>query len=112
MIQFVGEDEVLLAENGRDRARIGGEAALKDDAGFHVLEARNLLFELHVDAHGAGNGSHRARTDAVFARGRDRCFDQLGVCRKPEIIVRGEVDDALAVVGADRPPAGPRAPAA
>ena len=102
MVQLVGDDEVFFAEDGGDRAGVGGESGLEDDAGFDVLEARDLFFELHVDLHGAGDGAHRARSDAVFTRGFERGFAQLGMRGQAEIIVGGEVDDLLAVEGADR----------
>ena len=102
VIQLVGDDEVFLAENRGDGAGIGGEAGLEDHAGFDVLEARNLFFQLHVDRHGAGDGAHRAGADAVLLRGFERGFAQLGVSGQSEIVVGGEVDDLLAVEGADR----------
>ena len=60
VVQLVGEDEVFFAENRAHRARVGGKPALEHDARLHILEARNLLLELHVDAHRPGNGPHRA----------------------------------------------------
>ena len=102
VVELVGDDEVFFAEDGRDRARVGGEAGLEDDAGFDVLEARDLFFQLHVDLHGAGDGAHRARADAEFLRRFERGFAQLGMGGQAEIIVGGEVDDLLAVEGADR----------
>ena len=60
---------------------------LKDHAGFDVLEARDLLLQLHVDLHGAGDGAHRARADAVFLRGFQRGFAQLGMRGQAEVIV-------------------------
>jgi hypothetical protein len=102
VIQFVGDDEVVFAQKCRHRARVGGESRLEDHAGFDVLEARDLFFQFHVDLHGAGDGAHRARSDAVFARGFERRLAQFGMRRQPEVIVRGEVDDLLAVEGADR----------
>ena len=60
VVELVGDDEVVLAQHGGDRARIGGESGLKDHAGFDVLEAGDLFLQLHVDLHGAGDGAHRA----------------------------------------------------
>ena len=60
VIQLVGDDEVVLAQDGGNRACIGGESGLKDHAGFDILEASDLFFELHVDLHGTGNRAHRA----------------------------------------------------
>ena len=83
-------------------AGVGRKAALEDHAGFHVLEAGDLLLQLHVDAHGAGDGSHRARTHAEGARGGQRRLNQLGVVGQAQIIVAGQVDHLLAVVVAHR----------
>ncbi len=60
VIQRVGDDEVVFAQNRRNRARVGREARLEDDAGLDVLEARDLLLQLHVNLHGAGDGAHGA----------------------------------------------------
>jgi len=60
VVQFVGQDKVLLAQNRADRAGVGRKAALKNHAGLHILEAGNLFFQLHVNAHRSRNRSHRA----------------------------------------------------
>ena len=57
VIELVGEDEVLFAEDGGDGAGVGGEAGLEDDAGLDAFEGCDLLLELHVDAHGSGDGA-------------------------------------------------------
>ena len=101
VIELVGEDEVFFAEDGRDGARVGGEAGLEDDAGLDVFEGGNLLLEFHVDAHGAGDGAHGTGAYAVLLRGGDRGLTQLGMVAQAEVVVGGQVDDA-AVVGADR----------
>jgi len=54
-----------------------------------------------VNLHGAGDGADGARPYAVFARGFEGGFAQLGMGGKAEIIVRGEIDNALAVESAD-----------
>ena len=102
VVQLVGEDEVLFAENRAHRAGVGRKAALEDHAGLNIFEARNLLFELHVDAHGSGDGAHRARAHAEGPRGRDGRFNQLGVVGQAEIVVAGQVDHLAAVVVANR----------
>ncbi len=102
MVELVGEDEVFLAQDGAYRARIGREAALEDDAGFDVFEAGDLLFEVHVDAHGSGDGTHRARAHAQFPRSLQRRLDQPGVVGEAEIVVAGQVDHLPAVVVAHR----------
>ena len=83
MVQRIGDDEVVLAQYGRHRARIRREARLEDHARLHVLEARDLFFELHVDFHRAGDGAHRARSHAVLARGLERRLAQFGMRGQP-----------------------------
>ena len=60
VVELVGEDEVFFAEDGGDGAGVGGESGLEDDAGLDVLEGGDLFFELHVDAHGSGDGADGA----------------------------------------------------
>ena len=55
-----------------------------------------------MDLHRPGNSAHRARSDAVFARGFQRRLTQLWVRGQPQIIVRRQIDDFLAVKRADR----------
>ena len=43
MVQLVRDDEILFAENRRNRARVRGKPGLKHHARFHVLELRDLL---------------------------------------------------------------------
>jgi len=102
VVELIGDDEIFFAQNRRDRAGIGGESRLKNHASFHILEAGNFLFQLHVDLHGAGNGAHRSRTYAVFARGLERCFAQLGMRGQAKIIIGRKIDDLLAIKGAHR----------
>ena len=102
VVQLVGDDEIFFAQQRRHRARIRREARLKDHAGFDIFEARDPLLQLHVDLHGAGDGAHGARTDAVLARGFEGGFAQFGMGRQAQVIVGGDVDDLLAVEGAQR----------
>jgi hypothetical protein len=101
VVELVGEDEVFFAEDAGDSACVGGKAGLEDDAGFHSFEGGDLFFELHVDVHGAGDGADGAGAYAVFFCGGDGGFFEPGVVAEAEVVVRGEVDDALSVVGAD-----------
>ena len=61
------------------------------------LKRGDALLELHVQAHGAGDRTHRARADAEFFDGCDGRFAQLGMGGQAEVIVGGEVDDLLPV---------------
>ena len=79
MIQLVGDDVVFGREDGGDGAGIGGESRLEDHACFGVLEIRDALFQLHMDAHGAGNGADGARADAVLFDGCDGRRAEFGM---------------------------------
>ena len=70
---------------------------MKHYARLNVLEARDLLLQFHVDLHGAGDGAHRARSHSILARRLKRSFPQLGMRGQAEIIIRGQVNDFLAV---------------
>ncbi len=87
VVEFVGEDEVFFAEDAGDGAGVGGEAGLEDDAGFDTFEGGDLFFELHVDAHGAGDGADGAGAYAVFLCGGDGGFFELGVVAEAEVVV-------------------------
>src|SRR5271166_5809802 len=95
VVELVGEDEVFLAEDGADGAGVGGKTALEDDAGFDILEARDLLFELHVNAHGSGDGADGAGAYAELAGSLEGGFDELRMIRQAEVVVAGQVDDLL-----------------
>ena len=60
MIQLVRDDEVVFSQHRRHCARISGEPGLKNHACLDVLEARDFLFQLHMNFHGTGDGAHRA----------------------------------------------------
>ena len=44
VIEFVGEDEVVFAEDAGDGSGVGGEAGLEDDAGFYTFEGGDFFF--------------------------------------------------------------------
>ena len=101
MIEFVGEDEIVFAEDAGDRAGVGGEAGLEDNTGLDAFEGSDLLFKLHVDVHRACDGADGTGAHAVFLCCGDGGFFQARVVAEAEVVVGCEVDDTLAVVGAD-----------
>jgi len=62
---------------------------------------RDFLFQLHVNFHGAGDGADRACSHTVFAGGFEGGLAQLGMRGQAEVIIRSQIDDFLAVEGAD-----------
>ena len=65
MIQLVGNDQVFLAKHRSDSSRVGRKTRLKHHAGFHVLKGSNLLLQLDVQSHRAGDRSNRPGAHAV-----------------------------------------------
>src|SRR5277367_6047870 len=98
VIQFVGNDQIVFAEDGGDGAGVGRESRLEHHAGFHLFEAGDLRFEVHVHLHSAGYAAHGSGADAEFARSVNSRAAELGVRRKTQIIIGAKVDDFLAVV--------------
>jgi hypothetical protein len=97
VIQLVRDDHVVSSKNRRYGACVGGESALEYHHGFRLFERGQTLFQLHVDGHGAGDGSNRpgARTEPLD--GLDGFLPKPGMGRQAEIIVRRKVDYCAAV---------------
>ncbi len=92
VIESVRNDVILRREDRRHSARIGGKSGLKNHASFRILELRDPPFQLHMNAHGSGDGPHRARARAIFLGGIHRSLDQLRVIRQSEVVVAGKID--------------------
>jgi len=115
VVELVGDDQIILAKDCGNSSGIGGEARLKYDAGFHFLESRDLLLEIHVHLHRAGDRADRARAHSEFANRINGGAAQLRLRRETEIIIRAQIDDFLAVENGDwlslkPPPACPLRP--
>ena len=95
VIQRVGNDVVFRTENRGNSPCVRREAGLKHHARFGMLELRDAPLQLHVDAHGAGDRSHRARSRAVCLRGGHLRFDQLGMIGQPEVVVAARLITSL-----------------
>src|SRR4051812_30703197 len=81
VIELVGNDDVVFRENRRDRAGIGGEAALEYDDRFGLLERGEPLFEFQMDGHRARNRANRTGADTEGARRFERALAQSRVDR-------------------------------
>ena len=100
MLAWFSSSEMTWSSRREDRGhgtRVRRESRLKHDAGFHILERGDAPLQFHVDGHGAGDRPHCARARAVLLRGCYRRFDELGMIREPEIVVRREIDHFAAV---------------
>jgi len=97
VVELVGDDQIVFAEDGGDGACIGGEAGLKDDAGFGVFEFCDLLLERHVDGHGSGDGADGSGSGAEFADSFNGGLFQGFVGGEAEVVVGTEIDHLLAI---------------
>ena len=97
MVERVGDHHIVFGEKRRHGAGVGGESRLEDHHRLGLLEGRQALFQLHVDCHRPGDGSHRPGTDAEIANGLDGRFHEFWVSGQAQIVVGRQIDDRLAV---------------
>ena len=83
VVELVGDDDVVLAEDRRNRARVGRETALKHDDRFGLLELGKPALQLHVQVDRAGNRPNRSRADAEAARRLERASRSRGCVVRP-----------------------------
>ena len=102
VVEFVGKDDVVGADQRGDGGDVGHEAALEGDARFGLFEGSQFFFQLHMECHGAGDGAHRARADAVAVDGLLGRGAQAGIVGQAEVVVGAEVEQAPPVDGHPR----------
>ena len=103
VIQLVGDDHVVLGEHGGDGAGVGGEAALKDDDGFDVLERRRAAARAPCAFPWFPEMVRTApEPTPYFSTASSAAFTQLRMRRQAEIVVRRQVDHRLVVEGGVR----------
>ena len=96
------DDQVRLAGDRRDHAGVRGEAGLERQDGRRVLERGQLALERLVHRHRPGDRPDRAGPDAEVADGRQRRLAQPRMVGQPEVVVRRQADEPLAVDRDDR----------
>ena len=100
MLAWFSSSETMWSSGVRIAETVPALAAKPD---WNTTQASTLLnaamrsSSCDVQAHGAGDGADRARTDAVLLHGLDGRFPQLGMGRQAEVIVGCEVDHLFAV---------------
>jgi hypothetical protein len=97
VVQRVGDDRVVLAQQRLEQAAVGVEGGGVEDGVLGAQEARQALLELLVDVLRAADEAHRAHPVAVRAQRLVRRFDHLRVRGQPEVVVRAQVDQLAAV---------------
>jgi hypothetical protein len=97
VIQLIRNDHILLGQDRRDGSCVGREAALEHHRRLGSLEDGEPALEFHVNRHGARDRPNRSRADAEVVERFVRAFDEEGMRRQSEVIVRRQVDDRAAV---------------
>ena len=93
VVQSVGDDGVLLAQERLEDASVGVEAGGVQDGVVGAEEARDLGFELLVDPLRAADEAHRREAvPPLVETGVGRRQD-FRMARQPEVIVGAEVQD-------------------
>ena len=91
VVQGVGDDGVLLAEERFEDTPVGIETGGVENRVLRAEIVGNGLFELLVDVLAAADEAHRRHAVAAAVHGFFRRLDQARVVRKPEVVVGAEV---------------------
>ena len=97
VVQLIGDDHVLFAQDGRHGAGVRSEPRLEHQGLLGTLELGEAALQVSVQGHGPGDRSHGARTGPVLHGRLRRGFLELRMRRQAQVVVRGEVDDVAAV---------------
>jgi len=97
MVELVGEDDILFADQRLDGRQVSAEAGLEGDGSLDALESRQAALQLQVQVHGAGDGAHCAWSGAVLIQRLLGGRHHLRMVGQPEVVVRAEVKHALTV---------------
>ena len=92
MVQRVGDNRVLIGEEGFEHTAVRIEAGGVKDRIFGAEIVGDRFFELLVDVLRAADKAHRRHAVAVRIHRPFRRIDQPGVVRQPEVIVRAKVE--------------------
>ena len=97
MVDLVGDDDVVTAEESGDRSGIGTVARRKSDGILGFLKRRDLLFELHMDAGGSRQEPDPMSAGPKFFDGFFSGGIDLGVPQEIKIGIRRKLKQRPAV---------------
>ncbi len=103
VVQRVGDDGVLRAEQRLEHAAIGVEAGGEEDGVVLAEPAGDALLQLAVQRLRAADEAHRGHAEAELVERRARGGDHLGMVGEAEIVVGAKIEQlALAALRASR----------
>ena len=85
--ETIGEDESILAAQGRNDADIREVACRKRQRSFCAFEASEVCFQYFVRRERAADKTRGAGSGSVLTRGCDSCFYYSRVRGKPQVVV-------------------------
>ena len=104
VVELVGEHDLALARERRDRRRGSRGSPSRTGPALCVpLNDASPLLQPPVQRHVARHEPRRARADAPAHRGVRRRLAHARVVRQPEVVVRAQQQDGLAVEDDARP---------
>lgn len=95
MNQAVGDDDIILGQDGLEHPGVGIHAGREEDGVFRTQELGHLPFQLLVDVLGAADKAHRGHSEAPGFQPLVGGLDHLGMAGQAEVIVGAHVDDLL-----------------
>jgi len=102
----IDQNEVAVADQGRDDSRVGEIAGTEHASRLGALEARQPVFQSLVERMVAGDEPRSAGADAVVRHRIDRRCDHLGMLTEIEIIVAREREQTAAAALGENTVAG------
>ena len=101
MIEFIGEDRVLRAQQRFKQAAVCVEARGVKNRIVRAEELADFGFELFMDALGAADETDRRKTIAPFVERQVRRPDDRGMLRKSKIVVGAQIEERLGIADAN-----------
>jgi hypothetical protein len=101
MVQGVGDDGVVLAQQRLEQAAVGVEAGRIQDGVVLAEEAGNLRLQLLVQVLGAADEAYRGHAEAVAVQCVLGRLDQVRVVGQAQVVVGAEIQHLAAIVQGD-----------
>ncbi len=99
VVQGIGDNRVLCAEQGFKQAAVGVEAGGVQNRIFHTEKIGQLLLKRFVAVLGTADKAHGGHAEAVAVHPAFRGGNQFRVVREAEIVIGAEVNDLAAADG-------------
>ena len=93
VVEGVGDDGVLGAQEALEEAAVGVEAGGIEDGVLHLEKSGDLLLQLQVQVLRSADEADRGQAEAVLVKGLAGGFQDLGVVGQAEVVVGAKIQD-------------------